>query len=368
MSMVHHDSRPYEVAASEAARAMREKHVRDIELARGPSRAAIERVFNEIPRDRIVSGERMDFRATDAGVDVVYAGEVVESIHPHAYGQMASDVGVPRTYLAGLSGRGDWGRELAAHTLRTLFQHDESRHLVRSVKSQTRGFLSTKYRRLNSGMLLDEFLKAATSVGAVPYAATCTDTKWMVRAVCTDVLEPVPNEVIVLGVVIHESPFGNGATEVSPFIERKWCTNQAICTEELRRVHLGARLADGVAWADDTMQADTRLLALQTRDLVHAQLGAPARERLCATVRAANERKVDPAKFGAWIKANLSKVEAEGVLNSFNSPDVENMPAGNTWWRASNAVSWFAHSVTDEERRFELNKLAGEVAQRAAVQ
>lgn len=37
------------------------------------------------------------------------------------------------------------------------------------------------------------------------------------------------------------------------------------------------------------------------------------------------------------------------------------MPAGNTVWRMSNALSWIANSTEDAERRMSLQRLAGEV-------
>jgi len=42
-------------------------------------------------------------------------------------------------------------------------------------------------------------------------------------------------------------------------------------------------------------------------------------------------------------------------------PDVELLPAGNTSWRLSNAVSWLAGQVEDGERRLELEKVAGQL-------
>jgi hypothetical protein len=46
---------------------------------------------------------------------------------------------------------------------------------------------------------------------------------------------------------------------------------------------------------------------------------------------------------------------------AYNSPDTYNLPAGNTTWRLSNAISWIAGKTEDSERKLELMKLAGEV-------
>lgn len=364
--MYHHDDRAYDVAASAAATEMRRKLHARIDSAKGPGQEAIRRIFGEAPSDRVCADKAIEVRPNaEAGLEVVYAGQIVEGLHDHALGQVAEHTRVPRAYLRDLAGRGDWARELAGDTLTRILRHSDERHLVRSVAGQTRGFLSTRYRRLDPGALLESFMGACDDVGALAYEAVCTDTKWMVRATLPEVVEPVPNEVLALGIVIHESPYGNGATEVSPWIERMFCTNLAVRETSLRKVHIGGRLQGGVSWGDDTMQADTELLGLQVRDLVRAELGAPAREKLCAAVRDAHERKVDPRAFEEALKKSLAKEEVAGVMETFRSADTQNLPAGDTRWRASNAISWFAHSVTDPERKYELNKLAGSVIGKA---
>jgi hypothetical protein len=251
-----------------------------IAVGRRTGAAAIQRILTEVPNDRIVSGAAVTFASDDTGLKVHY-GRVIETVHPHALGQMAESARMPRTFLSYLQEQGAWGQGLAARTLNELFAHDAERHLIRSVGGQTRSMLSTKYRRLHPGMLMEAFQTACTQVGAVAYEAVCTDTRWVVKAVLQEVVEPVRDEVLALGVVIHESPHGAGATEISPFIERMWCTNKAVCSSELRRVHLGSRLdAVGVEWSDETVLADTRVMCLQIQDLVRGQLGAGAIRKL----------------------------------------------------------------------------------------
>nr|MBK7067941.1 hypothetical protein [Deltaproteobacteria bacterium] len=364
--MYHHDNRPYQQAASDAARTMRDKLATRIAVGRRTGAAAIQRILTEVPNDRIVSGAAVTFASDDTGLKVHY-GRVIETVHPHALGQMAESARMPRTFLGYLQEQGAWGQGLAARTLNELFAHDPDRHLIRSVGGQTRSMLSTKYRRLHPGMLMEAFQTACTQVGAVAYEAVCTDTRWVVKAVLQEVVEPVRDEVLALGVVIHESPHGAGATEISPFIERMWCTNKAVCSSELRRVHLGSRLdAVGVEWSDETVLADTRVMCLQIQDLVRGQLDANAIRKLEAAVRSAHEQQIDHTKFEAFLRKNLSRDEADRVVGKFASADIELLPMGNTAWRASNALSWFAGEVTDPERAFEIQKLAGAMLPRAA--
>jgi hypothetical protein len=46
---------------------------------------------------------------------------------------------------------------------------------------------------------------------------------------------------------------------------------------------------------------------------------------------------------------------------AYNSADTVNMPAGNSMWRPSNAVSWVAGKTEDAEHKLEISKLAAQV-------
>src|SRR5262249_55027027 len=73
----------------------------------------------------------------------------------------------------------------------------------------------------------------------------------------------------------------------------------------------------------------------------------------------ANDEKIEPQKVGERLRKVLTKGEVDQVVQTFNSPDVENLPPGNTTWRLSNALSWVAGKLTDAERKLDLMKLAG---------
>ncbi|MFZ0707306.1 MAG: hypothetical protein WAM71_17030 [Candidatus Korobacteraceae bacterium] len=48
-------------------------------------------------------------------------------------------------------------------------------------------------------------------------------------------------------------------------------------------------------------------------------------------------------------------------MEAYNSADTVNMPAANSMWRLSNAVSWVAGKTEDAERRLEISKVAGQI-------
>ena len=66
------------------------------------------------------------------------------------------------------------------------------------------------------------------------------------------------------------------------------------------------------------------------------------------------------------LKKVLNKGEAEAAFNAYASPDVYNLPEGNTAWRLSNAISWIAGQTEDAERKLDLMRVAGDVLPKAA--
>ena len=53
------------------------------------------------------------------------------------------------------------------------------------------------------------------------------------------------------------------------------------------------------------------------------------------------------------LRKALQKHEADSVVEADNSADTVNMPAGNSMWRLSNAISWVAGKAEHAERELE---------------
>ena len=83
-------------------------------------------------------------------------------------------------------------------------------------------------------------------------------------------------------------------------------------------------------------------------------------------IRHANEQEVAPSLAKETFRKLLQKGESEAAAQAFDSTDTYNLPAGNTKWRLSNAISWIAGQTKDTERKLDLMKIAGEVLPKAA--
>lgn len=369
--LTHHDGRDYETAAKEAAGVAREKL--EAIIARGTTRAGavIEQVMSQTITDELVRAPAVTF----APAEVVAPGAAaclvarftngsdhVRPLHRNALGQVAGRLGLPTKYLDDLLAQPGWGAELAAHNLNELIRKnvpDTTRYLVRSVNGEARGWLSDRFRRLDCRPIVESFAVACQRLGAVPCEGHALETKIMLKAMLPVVFEPVPNEVMCVGVALENSDFGNGALSLRSFVLRLWCTNLAIADQNVREVHLGARLAEDIEWSDETYVVDTKRMALMVGDVVRGQLGPAKVDKLMAAIVKANADKIDPRRALEALGRDLTKGEVAQVVEKFNAPDVELLPPGNTKWRLSNAVSWLAGQVVDEERAIELQKVAG---------
>lgn len=364
--MIHHDARPYDQAVRESGEKFKAL------VVQGPRRAAqvIQKIREEVPVDTIVPGGALHFEPREKDVAVSWEqGAPLQPIHRNALGQLADRAKIPMAYVKTLLERGDWGRGLLAENLRTVYGKQGGRYLARSHGGTLRGFLSDKYRRLDSRPLVDAFCGAAQSIGAVPIEGNASETRVAIKAFLPQVFEPVPGDKLVaFGLVWENSDYGNGAHTVRAFMLRLYCTNFAIGEDTMRQVHLGGRLRDDVQYRERTYRLDAQATASALEDTVKHALGPKVIDAKLATIRAAHETKVEAGKplIERLRKAGLQKGEAEKANEVFIGGTIEQLPPTYSTWRMSNAVSWLAGETDDQERKLELEKIAGAVLPKAA--
>jgi hypothetical protein len=368
--MIHHDARSYDVAVGAAAKHFTEKIETMIHSSVGRVTGVIEQVENDVPNDALVLGKKLVFAATQNGVALLppahngNANPDALTIHDHAFQQVCERPGIKNlpTVMRELNARGSWGQELVAENLSRIYSHfNGDRFLLRSVRGQVRGFLSDKFRRLDSRPLLDAFVQAIQRYGARPIDGFALQTKMRLRAILPMVFEPVHGEIMAFGAQLADSDFGDGKLAVSGFCLRMYCTNLATTEDVLNQVHLGRKLSDSVEFSTHTLQLDTATMASAVNDVVGHVLAPAAINRHIGLVKQAAEEKIAPEQIHTWVKKNLTGEEREKAVSKFTSPDVEMLPPGQTKWRWSNALSWLANETTDERRKLELQDFAGTI-------
>jgi|SRR5579871_75883 len=361
--MIHHDSREYNVAVSDSAKEFQRRLDERFHLSVPRVERVIEQVQNDVPQDMIVAGKALRFESGEKGLAIITPDTKADAlaIHPHALRQAAERVNFPGRYLTELQAK-DWGKQLIAHNLTELYGHlNGDRFLLRNVKGETRGFLSDHFRRLDSRPLLEAFVGAIRQYGARPIDGFALQTKIKVRCFLPYVFEPFPGELVAIGAELGDSDFGDGYLTLSLILERMWCTNLATLESVLKQVHLGKRLPDNVRLSERTYALDTQTMASAIKDLSENVLGPGAVNQTLGLLKAANEEKIATHDIQNWVKKNLNKEEGVNVVEKFASPDIELLPAGQTKWRWSNALSWLSNETQDEHRKLELQEYAGEV-------
>lgn len=370
----HHSQTDYSQAAKAAAIHARAKLQELIEIGEHKAGKVIDQVQNQLLADYVVRGTVLDFFQHADGVygvklptnPISNRPSPLMSLHPAALRQVATKANIPTAYADRLATGEPWEKQLLVHLLNECYAHHDERFLLRVVKDQVRGFLSSRFARINSRPVVDAFAIACQELGAVAVDGYALDTKIAIKAIIPQIFEPVPGEVMAFGIMLENSEFGHGPLALRTFCLRLWCTNYSIRDENLRRVHLGSQLEEGdLSASDKTMELDCAALASRIGDIVKSSLSPEKLDEYQSLIRRANEMNLTAVPF-EQLRKLLSKDENTQIDDSYESEDVSRLPPGKTVWRMSNAISWLAGQLYDPERKLELMRISGKVLDLAA--
>lgn len=322
---------------------------------------------SQLPSDRVVAQGGVSFGYDGPHITARF-NDGSQRLHRHALQQVGEEANVPWKFAQTLLQEQP---DLLAETLeRRLHRNDATmrrRRLVRSVNGEVRGYLSDKFRRLDSRPILGSMLEVATKKGVVPIDAQLTDTRVFLKVAYPELVEiPEINEVLIIGAVYQNSDFGDGALGLRDFIMRLVCLNGAIGEDGFRKIHLGARLGDDLAFSQKTYELDTATMASAVADITNKILDREEIKEKLTVIRTAATKEIDAPKEidGLRRKALLTKEEANRVSELYRSAETVLLPPGNSAWRLSNVLSLFAQQLPEPDpvRSIELETLAGRVA------
>ncbi len=334
-----------------------------IEAGRQRAQTVLQRVYTELPEDHIINSTDMTFALTETHRPALLIGDDSPALYPlhrNAYGQALTKLGIPRTFADTLIGGEQAHRILLIQILNTLAWTGEGRYLARAVKGELRGLCSDKYRRLSSAPIVEAFAAALQNAGALPYDGICTDVSFSIRAILPKVHTVGADDEVAVGIELCSSDYGARSLQVNLFICRIACKNLAVIERSLRRVHLGSRLEDDISFSDATYQLDTATVASAVSDITSRSLQPERVEELVSVIGRAASVTVPVERLTDWLKKQpMTKTEKEATLSTFNSADLTRLPAGQSFWRMSNAISWIAGTSEDGDRQFDLERIAG---------
>ena len=358
----------------EKSRARLDRYIKE-----GSARAvsALERIEREVPTDHVAPAALMRVVEGDGPNSPLWLNvqtrdertAVSNPLHRHALGNLASQASMPMAYVDHLLGQGDWGRVLVARNLTdgVRFGNAQSKYLVRTAGGNVRAVLSNKFRRIDARPILEMLVTEASRIGAKCVDGTVSDIRVEMKFIVPRILEPAPGEFMVFGFAWSNSDYGAGANSLRSFAFRLACFNGATLEQNLRQIHLGRALSEDVEWSRQTQEADTRTATFAARDTARALLSDERIARTADVISRAHAEGIDPKVTLAGLKKKgITKATEAKIAEAFNSPDVVELPPGNTMWRFSNAISLVARNTQDAEQKLELERLAGDVLPKAA--
>lgn len=288
-------------------------------------------------------------------------------LHDHAQGQIADKLGVPPAYLKSLIGGKEWQKDLAITIMKDHSANTtRERVLVRTVENEVRGFLSDKYRRLNSMDIFVAFLMGAQQIGSVLVDAHSGETKGFLEVINPKIVEfdtPLNGRnYACIGARIRNSDFGDGALEVYLFALMVKCMNGLVGQTMLKEFHLGGRIPENIAISDDTYRKDTAAKAALVGDVMK-QLAAPdVTNGLIQRIQGAAAVEINIVKEVEKLpKLGLTMGEADAVGRVLMENDPNNgLQGGPTLWKLVNGLTAVARESKPERKR-ELEQIAGDM-------
>lgn len=318
--------------------------------------------------DKIVS----DFAGYNFSVsnDVkLNSSETEYVMHKNALQQFASKNKVPMDYIQRLQSTA-WGKVLLQSMLNTHIQNQpKDRSLIRMVnidgKKEIRGFLSDKYKRLETGQIFGTLLSGMKNLNEKSFIfdAFVSDTRSWIDVMLPELFfcETGKNGDVwfIMGARMSSSDFGDGAFQLQTYITNIICSNGLTRNTALREVHLGSKMPEYISFSDRTHQLDTAATASKVRDIVKQSFSSAVVMEQINGIYQASEIIIDPKNELSKI-ALLSKDEKELVINELIANNPEHGVYGeNSVWKLAQAMTWVGNTI-GETRQKEINEIAGD--------
>lgn len=298
------------------------------------------------------------------------AGDVASFVlGPHARGQVASDLGIPKKYFDRMLAEAP--TLLKSNVNHWLFNQPE-RRLVRGFKATPEGgpfgtgraFLSDRYRRLDNIEIAKRLFPVFDEIeGLTFHQAQLTDTKFYLRALLPSLEREIKvGDAVQAGVEIRNSEVGSGALVIQPFVLRLICTNGMTVNDfAARKLHVGKRIEDETFYSDEAVEADDNAFWLVARDNLRSALTEVRFEEIVARLA----EIVHGDKIQAPIAATEQLQQRFGLTDGEREAVLRNLVSEGdlSQWGLLNAVTATAKEVDDFDRQADLEALGWDIAQ-----
>lgn len=321
--------------------------------------------------DHVIDSSDLSFRVNGKVTMRLLQSDELD-IHQHALGQIADRFNIPIKYVKLLNVQSDWKKNLLNHILNQHSANGKSRYLVRSVDNQVRGFLSNRYKRLNSVQIYSTFIKAANAIGAKVVDAFTSDTRGYLSVVMPEAITvQTPNNgthEIAFGARMRNSDFGDGALDISLFTIRILCTNGMIGNSIFNEIHLSKELPKNIALSERTYQLDTMRTISVVDDACKFIFSGDLQQYEIEKLINSSKHEINIKKEVEELpKIGVLKSEVDSVMNILMGGSEEAGTQGKpTAFKLANAVSAVGNTIDNEQRRMDLHDISGKILMKHA--
>lgn len=284
-------------------------------------------------------------------------------IRPHAHGQIAGHLGIPKQYYDRMLATQP---ELLQRNVNTwLSESPGKRRMVRMLDGNARAFLSDAYQRIENFDIAEQALRALADVGEMNIVSCeVTELRLYIKATFPRVQREVAvGDVIEAGVMVMNSEVGANSASVLPFANRLICKNGMVIPDAKLQVrHAGARHGgdeDAYILQEDTKRASDKAILLKLRDYIGAAADEAAFARRIEKMQATMGRRMT-GDINEGVQV-LGK--ARGLLEGERSSVLRHLIEGGdlSQWGLINAVTRTAQDCKSYDRATDLETLGGQM-------
>lgn len=245
--------------------------------------------------------------------------------------------------------------------------------MIRAYDGALRAFLSSKYKRLDYDIILQEVIPILEALGSDATLESCeiTESRMYLKIVnWRSTAEVTPGDKIAAGVIISNSEVGRGSLSVEPLAYRLVCSNGMIIKDSrFRKYHTGTRLQtdqDYEIYEPDTINAQNIAIMKEMRDIVQHAISEAMLDKVVEKYQRAQGMEITgdiPALIDITAREyKLNETESHGVMeNLYQRGDY-------TLYGLANAITESSQKVDDYDRATELEALGHDVVSMPNVQ
>lgn len=246
--------------------------------------------------------------------------------------------------------------------------------LIRTVDGTVRGFLSNRFRRLDSHDLIEAVMPTLMDNGFRVVSSEITERRLYLKVLTDKVQGEVKvNDTVQFGMVISNSDVGGGSLRVEPLLYRLACANGMITNNALRSYHVGKKLGEGSdieeLLSDRTKELEDDAFWAKVQDVVKNSMRKDIFKKELDRLKLAANIPILDLDLPRVVELTTRKLgfTQDGVKKSIlHALANGNEGAGLTQWGLANAVTRAAQSPSiDYDLATELERAGGRIIELA---